>query len=699
MTQSLYITTTEPRCGKSLVSLGIADLLLRKTGRVGVFRPIIDVEDPGERDKNIELLVDHFGLKIDYPETYAFLDTEAVDLMGQGRMDDIIDGVIEKYKALEDRFDFILIIGSDFESEESAFEVDLNAQIARNLGAPVLIVSRGDRRSAADVHNVVRVAADAFTQAGCQVAGAIVNRVDPEILDDLRAALPELLPDPNAFAALIPADERLSSPTLREVVEQLDAEVLYPGDGLDGLVYDYLVVAMQVRNYLAHLKENALLITAGDRDEVLLTAIQAHQSQSYPRLAGIVLSGGMRPPEAVTRLIEGLDDILPILSVETATYATAASTMDLRSYITADNPRKIELSLKLFEAHVDSAALESVLGRVQTRGITPKMFIYNLVEKARSDKQRIVLPEGEDDRILRAADYLVARDVIDPIFLGDPDQVRAAIRRLGLRNLDPARHPIIDPQKAERLGNYAQTLHELRAHKGVSPEMAHDLMTDVSYFGTMMVYKGDADGMVSGAMHTTAHTIMPSLQFVKTRPGFTVVSSVFFMALDDRVLVYGDCAVNPNPNSEQLAEIAIASADTARTFGIEPVVAMLSYSTGASGEGEEVEKVRRATEIAQSRRPDLILEGPMQYDAAVSPVVAAQKMPGSKVAGQATVFIFPDLNTGNNTYKAVQRETGAIAIGPVLQGLNKPVNDLSRGCTVEDVINTVAITAIQAQEG
>jgi len=698
MTQSLYITTTEPRCGKSLVSLGIANLLLRKTGRIGVFRPVIDTTGPAERDKNIELLVNHFNLKIDYPETYAFLESEAADLMGQGQMDAIIDGVIEKYKAIEARFDFILIIGSDFESEESAFEVDLNAQIARNLGAPVLIVSRGDQRSAGDVQNVLRVASDTFTQAGCQVAGLIVNRTDPAIQEALQESLPGVLEDPKTFIALIPADPRLSSPTLREVVEQLNAEVIYGQDGLDNLVYDYLVISMQVRNFLTHLRENALLITAGDRDEVLLSAIQAHQSQNYPRLAGIVLSGGMRPPETITRLIEGLDDIFPVLSVQTATYETAASTIALRSYITSENPRKIELSLKLFEKHIDAAALDSLLGRVQSRGITPKMFIYNLVEKARSNKQRIVLPEGEDDRILRAADTLVARDVIDPIFLGDPDQVRAAIRRLGLRNLDPVRHPIIDPQHSDRLDAYAETLHELRAHKGVSPEMARDLMTDVSYFGTMMVYKGDADGMVSGAAHTTAHTILPSLQFVKTRPGFTVVSSVFFMALDDRVLVYGDCAVNPTPNAEQLAEIAISSADTAKTFGIEPVVAMLSYSTGTSGEGEEVEKVRRATEIAQERRPDLILEGPMQYDAAVSPVVAAQKMPGSKVAGQATVFIFPDLNTGNNTYKAVQRETGAIAIGPVLQGLKKPVNDLSRGCTVEDVINTVAITAIQAQE-
>jgi phosphate acetyltransferase len=248
------------------------------------------------------------------------------------------------------------------------------------------------------------------------------------------------------------------------------------------------------------------------------------------------------------------------------------------------------------------------------------------------------------------------------------------------------------------LEDYANTLYELRKHKGVQLQMAEDLITDVSYFGTMMVYKGHADGMVSGAMHTTAHTIRPSLQFVKTKPGVSVVSSVFFMALDDRVLVYGDCAVNPTPNAEELAEIAISSADTAKTFGVEPRIAMLSYSTGKSGSGEEVEKVRKATALAQERRPDLILEGPMQYDAAVSQDVAAKKMPGSKVAGQATVFIFPDLNTGNNTYKAVQRETGAIAIGPVLQGLNKPVNDLSRGCTIRDIINTVVITAIQAQE-
>lgn len=698
MTNSLYITTTEPRCGKSLVSLGICNLLLRKTGRVGVFRPIVDRKDINDVDKNIKLLVDQFGLKINYEDTFAFLERDALDLMGQGKMEVIIDTVIQKYKALESRYDFILIIGSDFEGEESAFEVELNAQIAKNLGSPVLIVSRGDRRDISDVQNVVRVAYDSFIHTGCEVVGVIVNRSDPAKLEELRAALPGCLGDNHTFVSVLPADERLSSPTLREIAEQLEAKVLYGEEYLDNLAYHYLIISMNIRNYLLHLKENALLITAGDQDDILLSAIQAHQSRNYPRLSGIILTGDLQPPETVTRLIDGLKDIIPILSVKTPTYPTATQTMNLRSYITADNPKKIELSLKLFERHLDTSVLENILGRVQSRGMTPRMFIYTLVQKARANKQRIVLPEATDERILRAADQLLSREVVDLILLGDPKEVQGLIQRLGLRNIDSTKCQIIDPQTSDLLDEYTQTLYELRKHKGVQLEMVQDLIQDVSYFGTMMVFKGHADGMVSGAAHTTAHTIRPSLQFVKTKPGFSVVSSVFFMALDDRVLVYGDCAVNPNPTAEQLAEIAISSADTAKTFGIEPRVAMLSYSTGESGSGEEVEKVRKATELAKMRRPDLLLEGPMQYDAAVSKEVAAQKMPGSKVAGQTTVFIFPDLNTGNNTYKAVQRETGAIAIGPVLQGLNKPVNDLSRGCTVEDIINTVVITAVQAQQ-
>jgi phosphate acetyltransferase len=479
----------------------------------------------------------------------------------------------------------------------------------------------------------------------------------------------------------------------------MDARVLYGGEHLDRLAYHYLIIAMRIRNYLGHLKNNALLITPGDRSDVILSALQAHQSQNYPSIAGLLLTGGLTPPASVDLLLSGLSDIIPILSVQTDTYQTAMNIGNVRSYITADNQSKIKLSLRLFERHVDIIALEKQLSALPDQGITPKMFIYNLIQQAKSDKKHIVLPEGNDERILRAAASLLRNNVVELTLLGDPEEVKKGIYKLGLHR-ELAGVPIINPADSPKATEYAKMLIELRKHKGMNMDMALDQLTDVSYYGTMMVYMGDADGMVSGAAHTTQHTIRPALQFVKTKPGFSVVSSVFFMALPDRVLVYGDCAVNPNPTAEQLAEIAISSADTAVAFGIkEPRIAMLSYSSGESGKGEDVVRVRTATQIAKERRPDLILEGPMQYDAAVSADVAAAKMPGSKVAGKATVFIFPDLNTGNNTYKAVQRETGAIAIGPVLQGLNKPVNDLSRGCTVEDVINTVAITAIQAQQG
>jgi phosphate acetyltransferase len=327
------------------------------------------------------------------------------------------------------------------------------------------------------------------------------------------------------------------------------------------------------------------------------------------------------------------------------------------------------------------------------------MFEYELLEKARKHKQHIVLPEGEEERILRAAETLLRREVVEITLLGDEKIIGERIAQLGLK-METVK--IIDPKASSLLEEYVETYYDLRKHKGITMENAHDVMCDVNFFGTMMVYKDHADGVVSGSVHSTAATVRPAFEIIKTKPGFSIVSSVFFMCLENRVLVYGDCAVNPNPNAKQLAEIAMSSAQTARTFGIEPVVAMLSYSSGESGKGEDVELVREATkiakELARNSDPELKLDGPIQYDAAVDPSVARTKMPDSEVAGKATVFIFPDLNTGNNTYNAVQRSAGAVAIGPVLQGLKRPVNDLSRGCTIPDIVNTVAITAIQAQE-
>ncbi len=696
MSNSIFLATTDVYSGKSLVSVGITELILRRTNKVGVFRPVISRGPEEGRDKNIDLLLTHFRLPLDYEETFAFSQREADELIAHGGYDTFLDRIIEKYKALERKCDFILCIGSDLEGDGSVFEFDINADVARNLGCPVLIVTSGVGRDPDAIANTVRSTHDTLVERGSHLLGAIVNRADPPAVNGIRLALQDTLPENNLLLSVIPANPVLSRPTIAEIAEHLGAEVLYGGAHLDKLAYQYLVIAMQVHNYLLHLTENALLITPGDRSDVILSALQAHQSKYYPQIAGMVLTGGLKPAPSVARLLDGLPNLVPILSVETHTFDTAARMASVRSYITSENRAKIALSLELFEEFVDTRALLSQVLAVQPRGITPKMFLYNLVQQARSDRKHIVLPEGNDERILRAAEVLVNRDIVDLTILGNPAEIWSSIQRLGLQ-IDAGQVQVVEPARSPWFQDFAETLVELRKHKGVNMDMATDLMCDVSYFGTMMVYKGLADGMVSGAAHTTQHTIRPALQFVKTKPDVSVVSSVFFMALPDKVLVYGDCAVVPNPTAQELAEIAISSADTARAFGIEPLVAMLSYSTGESGQGEDVERVREATVLARQRRPDLKLEGPMQYDAAVDPETAAKKLPGSAVAGHATVFIFPDLNTGNNTYKAVQRETGAIAIGPVLQGLNKPVNDLSRGCTVEDIINTVVITAIQAQ--
>lgn len=696
MTNAIYLTTSEPYSGKSLVSLGIMDLLLRRTPNVGVFRPVIETPPDKGRDKNIDLLLSYFNLDLDYESTYAFYRHEASSLIAQGRFDDMLDTIIEKYKALEAECDFVLCIGSDFEEGGSAVEFDVNAEIAHNLGSPVLLVISGAHQTIDEIVNEVKITSEAFKENSCQILGVIVNRTDPDLVSPLLAAMEKDLPASHPLLAVIPAHDMLSSPTLREISDRIHANVLYGAEQLENLAYHVLVIAMNIGNYLPLLRQDSLLITPGDRSDVILSALQAHKSKNYPNIAGLLLTGGLKPPDSVDSLLTGLADIVPILSVPEDTYETAVNIGKVRSYITAEATAKVQLSLRLFSDHVDTLALENQLNNLPDQGVTPRMFIYNLVQQAKSNKQHIVLPEGNDARILLASATLRRNDVVDLTLLGDPEEVRPLIDNLGLaRDLEDV--PILNPATAPQYESYAESLMTLRQHKGMNMDMALDQMADVSYFGTMMVYRGDADGMVSGAAHTTQHTIRPALQFVKTKPGVSIVSSVFFMALSDRVLVYGDCAVNPNPNAEELAAIAVSSADTAAQFGIDPRVAMLSYSSGSSGMGADVEKVRQATKLAQEWRPDLKIDGPIQYDAAVALDVATKKMPESEVAGRATVFIFPDLNTGNNTYKAVQRETDAIAVGPVLQGLNKPVNDLSRGCTVEDIINTVAITAIQAQ--
>jgi phosphate acetyltransferase len=698
MSSNLYLTTTGPAAGKSAIVLGLMSLLERETRDVGFFRPIgrHEVGATTALDPNVELICSVFGIDCQPEAMIGVTDREATDLITSGHYEELIERILTAYKAYERTRGFVLVEGTNYQGPTVPFEFDINADIARNLGAPVLLVVSGRERTAEDIYDNAILSRDAFEQRGCDLLAVIANRVDPNSLDEVKDLLAErLVAAEIPFAGAIPEEQILAKPRMDEIATALDAEVLYGEQYLDNLVFDFKIGSMQLLSLLDRVEPGALVITAGDRADVLLGLMAAQMSNRTPNLSGLLLSSGLKPTETIDRVVKGLRGTrLPVLAVPTGAFQTAINVSRVASTITPRSFRKIETARILFEQHVDTHVLRSGISMVRPARLTPTLFLHGLIERARADRRHIVLPEGGEERILRAVDALLRRRVAEITMLGDEEEIRDRAQKL---NVDLAGVHVVNPGSSDSLEEYAASYHELRKHKGATPETALDVMHDPTYFGTMMVHLGHADGMVSGSVNTTAHTVRPAFEFIKTRPGIDLVSSVFFMCLSDRVLVYGDCAVVPNPSAEGLAQIAVASADTAAAFGIEPRVAMLSYATGASGSGQEVEKVKRATEMARKLRPDLPIDGPLQYDAAVDAGVARTKLPDSSVAGRATVFIFPDLNTGNNTYKAVQRSAAAVAVGPVLQGLRKPVNDLSRGCTVTDIVNTVAITAIQAQ--
>lgn len=695
MNKAIYIATSEESTGKSIITLGLMSMLIGRTAKVGYFRPIVEDFEEGKFDNHIETVINHFGLDIAFHDAYAITKSKLIKKKNQGKMGEVIDLIIEKFKHLEERFDFVLVEGTSFTGEGTSIELDLNVLIAKNLGIPVVILGSGIGKTLDELVDSLYLLYDSFKNKEVEVLGVIANKVQPENLELVTSGLKKSLPE-SVVINSIPVISSLNNPTIKEIVKELNAEVLFGDAFLNNQVGSFSVGAMQLRNYLLHLKENGLVITPGDRADIILGALQANESANYPAVSGIVLTGNILPEDSILKLIEGLSTIVPIIAVNGGTYNITNKIGNIKSKIYADNKEKILTSIKTFEDYVDLDTLTRRFIKFEAGGITPKMFQYNLVKRAKKYRKHIVLPEGNDDRIIIAAARLLAMDVVDISIIGDQKQIENKVAELGI-TFDLSKVNIISPRKDPHYNDYVITYYELRKEKKMTLEVARDLMEDGAYFGTMMVYKGHADGMVSGAAHTTQHTILPALQFIKTKPNCSIVSSIFFMCLEDRVSIFGDCAINPNPTAEQLAEIAISSAESSLAFGIEPKIAMLSYSSGSSGKGDEVDKVRAATEIVKQKRPDLKIEGPIQYDAAVDPEVGQSKMPNSEVAGHASVLIFPDLNTGNNTYKAVQRETGALAIGPMLQGLNKPVNDLSRGCTVDDIINTVIITAIQAQ--
>ncbi len=701
----IYIAAPEGDSGKSAIALGILHRLAATVAKVGVFRPITRSRAPdrgdrqrGEagrsgspqpddgRDYILDLLLEHSTADLPYERCFG-VDYQQL----HADRDAAIDDIVERYHAMADDCDAVVIVGSDYTDVASPAELAVNARIAVNLGAPVVLAIRAKDRTAEQVVHAVEVCLAELNTQHAHTAAVIANRCEPTQLTAITEALQTLAPKTYA----VPDEPLLVAPTVADLQAAVDGTLLSGDTALMSReVMGVVVAGMTADHVLERLGEAVAVVTPGDRSDVVLAVASAHAAEGFPSLACIILNGGFELHKSTGALVAGLRLRLPIVATALGTFDTATAVGSARGRVTASSQRKVDTALQLIENHVDLTDLLAKLAIPIPKVTTPQMFTYQLREQARSDRKRIVLPEGDDDRILRSAGRVLQRGIADLTILGEESQIRARAAELGV-NVDDA--TVFDPRTSDLCDQFAEQYAQLRATKGVTVEQAREIIHDVSYFGTMLVHNSHVDGMVSGASHTTAHTVRPALEIIRTAPGISTVSSVFLMCLPDQVLAYGDCAIVPDPTVEQLADIAISAAQTAAQFGIEPRVAMLSYSTGESGSGADVDKVREATGLARSRAPQLLVEGPIQYDAAVEPSVAATKMRGSPVAGQATVLIFPDLNAGNNAYKAVQRSAGAIAIGPVLQGLNKPVNDLSRGALVEDIVNTVAITAIQAQ--
>lgn len=686
---SIYLAAAEGGTGKTVIALGLLQLLAASSARVGVFRPIVRSFD--EPDEQLELLLEYATARIDDLRscrgvTYQQVDTDREAALGE---------IVARFHDIARQCDTVLIVGSDYTDVATPSELNFNARIAVNLGAPLILAVNGNHREPAAIGDITeRYLAQATAMQALPVA-VIANRCEPDRLTQVIAAISERLSRKGIPVFAVPEVPLLSAPTMAQLCAALNGTV-YSGDPelLRREALGVMVGGMTADNILDRLIEGEVVIVPADRTDVLLALINAHEAQGFPSLAGIILNGGLLPHPAIDKLIKGLRPTLPLITCADRTFDTAERVANTGSRITVGALRKIDTALQLIADHVDGAKLAELIRVPASTVVTPQMFTYRLLERAKSDRRRIVLPEANDDRILLAASRLLARGIVDLTLLGEEDAVRGRGAKLGV---DLSAAHVLDPQGSGLIESFGAEYARLRAHKGMTEDNAREIVSDISYFGTMMVHLGMADGMVSGAAHTTAHTIRPAFEIIGTAPGVSTVSSVFLMCLSDRVLAFGDCAVVPDPTVEQLADIAISSAATAAAFGIEPRVALLSYSTGESGAGADVEKVRAATQLVCQRQPELLVDGPIQYDAAVDAGVAAAKMPHSVVAGRATVLIFPDLNTGNNTYKAVQRTAGAVAIGPVLQGLAKPVNDLSRGALVDDIVYTVAITAVQAQ--
>ncbi len=683
--KSLYVYADKKGAGSLVVTLGLMQLLKKELVRVAFFRPIV-LES---QDYDIEFITRYFSLEQPKESCYGFTLQEAQHIIATTSQEHLYELLIEKFKKLENDYDFVLCEGIYSDFFANIVELDINIEIAKNFGSAAVGIIAAKGQSKNELEDRFKLQQESLRRGGVERIATIFNRAE-------QADTAELLKMGERVYVIEEVAE-LATLGIADLMENLRLEkVVFGQSDYVRKIENIKVAASSLDNFLDHIEQNDLVIVPGDRSDIVLGVLGAYHSKRFESISAIIFSNNLLPHPNIQKIIDGLEGItLPIFLAKEDTFTTAKKLLEIEPKIRLQDKRKISTALGVFSRCVDTEILARRIRIAKSDVVTPQMFEYKLFELAKREKKKIVLPEAHDLRVLEAAQIAISRGIADIVFLANPQEFKAFWQQHGF---ELAKAEVVDYKAEGFLKIFASKLYELRKDKGMSYEQACDAVTHVNYFATMMVYMGYADGMVSGATHSTAETVRPALQIVKTEAGVDVVSSIFFMCLPTRVAVFGDCAIVQDPTPSELASIAVLSAKNAKKFGIEPKVALISYSSGESGSGAAVEKVKEAAKILKQKAPDLEAEGPIQFDAAFDAEVAKKKLPDSKIAGKANVFIFPDLNTGNTTYKAVQRSSGAVAIGPILQGLKKPINDLSRGALVKDIVNTIAITAIQAQE-
>ncbi|MCL9647504.1 phosphate acetyltransferase [Pantoea eucrina] len=711
MSRTIMLIPTGTSVGLTSVSLGVIRAMERKGVRLSVFKPIAQPRAGGDRpDQTTTIIRKNSAIPAAEPLQMSRVES----LLGSNQQDVLMEEIIANYHATAREAEVVLVEGL-VPTRKHQFASALNYEIAKTLNAEIVFVMALGNDSPAQLKERIELSQSSFGGSkNKNITGVIINKLNApvdeqgrtrpdlsEIFDDSSKASVANIDPKQLFAnsplpvlGCVPWSFDLIATRAIDMCRHLNAEIINEGEIETRRVKSVTFCARSIPHMLEHFRPGSLLVTSADRPDVLVAACLA--AMNGIEIGAILLTGGYQIEAPIARLCErAFQTGLPVFMVKTNTWQTSLSLQSFNLEVPADDTQRIEKVQEYVAGFINADWIESLTATSErSRRLSPPAFRYQLTELARKAGKRIVLPEGDEPRTVKAAAICAERGIATCVLLGDPDEIQRVAAAQGVELGTGIE--IVDPKVVR--GNYVPRLVELRKSKGMTEVVAEEQLEDNVVLGTMMLESGEVDGLVSGAVHTTANTIRPPLQLIKTAPGSSLVSSVFFMLLPEQVLVYGDCAINPDPNPEQLAEIAIQSADSASAFGIDPRVAMISYSTGNSGAGSDVEKVREATRIAQEKRPDLVIDGPLQYDAAIMEDVARSKAPDSAVAGRATVFIFPDLNTGNTTYKAVQRSADLISIGPMLQGMRKPVNDLSRGALVDDIVYTIALTAIQSQQ-